>query len=101
VVAALQDCGVGYLADDAAIAVAEFAANAVLHARSGFTVTLTVQPAAIRISVRDDSPLPAAGHSPGAARHTLARPGGGGGTCRPLGADPAGEGKEVWAELPR
>jgi anti-sigma regulatory factor (Ser/Thr protein kinase) len=31
---------VGLLADDAAIVVAEFAANAVLHARSGFTVTL-------------------------------------------------------------
>jgi hypothetical protein len=44
VVAALQDRGAGHLADDAAIVVAELAANAVLHARSGFTVTLTVQP---------------------------------------------------------
>lgn len=48
---------------DAAIVVAEFAANAVLHARTGFTVTLTMQPAAVRIGVRDDSPLPAAGTS--------------------------------------
>ena len=58
--AALRDCGAGHRADDAAIVVAEFAANAVLHARSGFTVTLTVQPAVVQISVRDDSPLPPA-----------------------------------------
>jgi anti-sigma regulatory factor (Ser/Thr protein kinase) len=72
---------VRHLADDAAIVVAEFAANAVLHARSGFTVTLTVKPAVVRISVRDDSPLPAAGTTGRAD----ARAGSGRGTGLPLG----------------
>jgi hypothetical protein len=101
VVAALQDCGAGHLADDVAIVVAEFAANAVLHARSGFTVTLTVQPSVIRISVRDDSPLPAAGTTPGlpvAPTHGL---GAVAALAARWGADPSGEGKEVWAELSR
>ena len=101
VVAALRDCGAGHLADDAAIVVAEFAANAVLHARSGFTVTLTVRPAVIRISVRDDSPLPAAGPRPAlqvAPTHGL---GAVAALAARWGADPSGEGKEVWAELSR
>jgi DcmR-like sensory protein len=101
VVAALQDSGAGHLADDAAIVVAEFAANAVLHARSGFTVTLTVQPAVVRISVRDDSPLPAAGTGPAlpvAPTHGL---GAVAAMAVRWGADPAGDGKEVWAELAR
>ena len=101
VVAALQDCGAGHLADDAAIVVAEFAANAVLHARSGFTVSLTVQPAAVRISVRDDSPLAAAGASaalPVAPMHGL---GAVAALAARWGADPSGAGKELWAELPR
>ncbi len=101
VAAALQDCGVGHLADDAAIVVAELAANAVLHARSGFTVTLTVQPAVVRISVRDDSPLPAAGLSPAlpvAPTHGL---GAVAALAARWAADPADGGKEIWAELPR
>ena len=72
-----------------------------LHARSGFTVTLTVQPAVIRISVRDDSPLPAAGPRPAlqvAPTHGL---GAVAALAARWGADPTGEGKEVWAELSR
>ena len=34
-------------------------------------------------------------------RRALARAGSGGGTGRPLGAGPAGEGQEIWAEMPR
>ena len=42
---------------DAAIVATELAANAVLHARSGFTLTVSRSPAALRIAVRDYAPL--------------------------------------------
>lgn len=97
----LQDRGAGRLVADAAQVVTEFAANAVLHARSAFTVTLTEQPGAVRITVRDHTALPALGavqafpaeplHGLGAVAAMAAR----------WGASPAGEGKDVWAELLR
>ena len=60
----LRSCGNRALTDDAAIITAELAASAVLHARSGFTVTLSRAAAAVRISVRDTRPclLLAAAH---------------------------------------
>ncbi|HET9974673.1 MAG TPA: MEDS domain-containing protein, partial [Streptosporangiaceae bacterium] len=42
---------------DAAIVTAELAANAVLHARSRFTVTVSRSAGSVRISVRDEAPL--------------------------------------------
>jgi hypothetical protein len=45
------------LAEDAAIVVTELASNAVLHAGSGFTLTISRSAAGVRIAVRDDSPL--------------------------------------------
>lgn len=45
------------LAEDAAIVVTELASNAVLHAGSGFTLTISRSTATVRIAVRDDSPL--------------------------------------------
>jgi anti-sigma regulatory factor (Ser/Thr protein kinase) len=45
------------LADDAAIVVTELASNAVLHAHSGFTLTISRAAAALRIAVRDNRPL--------------------------------------------
>ncbi|HVT68315.1 MAG TPA: ATP-binding protein, partial [Trebonia sp.] len=51
------------LADDAAIVATELAANAVLHARSGFTLTVSWSVAAVRIAVADRAPL-----EPGRAR---------------------------------
>jgi anti-sigma regulatory factor (Ser/Thr protein kinase) len=45
------------LASDAAIVATELAANAVLHARSAFTVTVSRSAAAVRIAVRDGDPL--------------------------------------------
>ena len=45
------------LAVDAAIVATELAANAVLHARSGFTLTVSWLAAAVRIAVRDGGPL--------------------------------------------
>lgn len=45
------------VAEVVAIVVTELASNAVLHASSGFTLTISRSPAAVRIAVRDDSPL--------------------------------------------
>jgi anti-sigma regulatory factor (Ser/Thr protein kinase) len=89
------------LADDAAVVASELATNAVVHARGGFSVTVSWSAAAVRISVRDTGamPLPAAG-SPLAptAGHGL-------GLVESLAsrwaAEPAESGKTVWAELRR
>jgi len=95
VAAALQADGAAGRADDAALVVTELATNAVLHARSGFTVTLTTGPA-IRISVRDAGqpparPLPVAPlHGLGMIAVLASR----------WGTTPVTGGKEVWAELP-
>jgi hypothetical protein len=58
--AGLLDRGPGGAAQatDAAIVVTELAANAVLHARSGFTLTISRSAPAVRIAVRDNRPLP-------------------------------------------
>jgi len=61
VVATVNAWGVGDLADDAALVVTELAANAIVHARSAFTVILSVHDDALRISVRDAAPLDDAG----------------------------------------
>jgi len=98
VVAALAEvaCGAS-LADDAALVVTEFAANAVIHARSGFTVMLTPLPDGLRVSVRDDVPLPAGSALPAARLHGL---GAVAAVAARWGAGPAsGGGKDVWAEL--
>ena len=63
-VGTLRDWGGGDIADDAALAVTELAANAIVHAHSAFTILLSVRGDLVRISVRDARPLPAA---PGAA----------------------------------
>jgi MEDS: MEthanogen/methylotroph, DcmR Sensory domain len=87
----------GPLAVDAAIVATELASNAVLHARSDFTVTVDRRPDAIRITVRDGSPLAAplavaAGHGLDLVNAVAARWG-----ARSLAAG----GKLVWAELAR
>lgn len=102
--AALETWGLGDLADDAALTVAELTANAVIHARSGFTITLTADPGTVLISVRDDAPLPVDGDGralPAAAPHGL-------GAVAALAsrwgvdpAEPAESGKIVWAEFRR
>ncbi len=63
-VGTLRDWGAGDIADDAALAVTELAANAIVHAHSAFTILLSVRGDLVRISVRDARPLPGA---PGAA----------------------------------
>jgi hypothetical protein len=94
--------GVADLADDAALVVTELAANAVVHAHTGFTVDLAADPDVLRISVRDASPL-----SPGAGAGGLpAAPLHGLGAVDALasrwGVEPLGHsGKCVWVELQR
>ncbi len=58
-VAALDRWGASDLWDDVALVVTELAANAIVHAHSGFTVTMSAPGDVIRISVRDAQPLPA------------------------------------------
>ena len=69
-VATLGDWGAGDVAGDAALVVTELAANAILHARSAFTVSLSARDDLVRISVRDASPL--AGRLRAAPLHGLA-----------------------------
>ena len=100
-VAALQRWGADDLTDDAALVVTELAANAIVHAHSGFTVTLSAPGDAIRISVRDSCPLPVGAETelPTAQLHGL-------GAVNALasrwGVESLGPaGKAVWVELRR
>jgi hypothetical protein len=60
-VATLNAWGAGELAGDVALVVTELAANAIVHARSAFTVILSVHDDVLRISVRDAVPLDGVG----------------------------------------
>jgi hypothetical protein len=103
-VAALRRWGIAGLADDVALVVTELAANAVRHARSGFTVILSARPSrpgVIRVSVRDASPLPLAGAAgsplPVAPLHGL---GAVNAMASHWGVESLGSsGKTVWVEL--
>jgi MEDS: MEthanogen/methylotroph, DcmR Sensory domain len=85
------------LADDAALVVTELTANAILHARSGFTVILSVRDDRLRIAVRDASPRgaplqPAPLHGLAAVDALASR----------WGVESLGNaGKTVWVELRR
>lgn len=57
---AVRRLGAADLADDTALVVTELAANAIVHAQTGFTVDLSVGQDVLRITVRDASPLPPA-----------------------------------------
>lgn len=101
VVETLQRWGNHLLVDDAALVVTELATNAVLHAYSGFTVIISHAPDAIRISVRDSSPVPPR-RLPASS---VARSGRGlvmvAAVASRWAVEPRGFGKVVWAELPR
>jgi MEDS: MEthanogen/methylotroph, DcmR Sensory domain len=87
------------LADDAAIITAELAANAVLHARSVFTVVVSQAGGYVKIAVKDTSPMmPEGGGLALAVRrgHGLAVVAQ---VARRWAVDPAPHGKVVWAEL--
>jgi hypothetical protein len=85
--------------DDAALVVSELATNAVVHARTPFTVAVSVSTESVRITVRDMSPTPPI------PRHSepTASSGRGLGLVATLsscwGAELMTDGKVVWAEL--
>lgn len=91
--------GYGALAEDAAVVVAELGANAVAHARSRFTVTLSSLGASVRIEVRDDSDAlppvrePAGLEVSGRGLRMVAS------LATDWGARFQGAGKVVWADL--
>jgi hypothetical protein len=90
------------LADDAALVVTELAANAVVHARSGFTVTLSVPGDVLRISVRDASPLPSSGAGPALPPAPLHGLGAVDALASRWGVKSLGNaGKTVWVDLRR
>lgn len=97
-VAAVNTWGAGDLADDAALAVTELAANAIVHAGSAFTVILSARADLLRISVRDASPLAGPGlraaplHGLGAVDALASRWG-----VESLGS----AGKTVWVDILR
>jgi MEDS: MEthanogen/methylotroph, DcmR Sensory domain len=96
---AVRRLGAADLADDAALVVTELAANAVVHAHTGFTVELAADADALRISVRDASPLPSGAALVPAPLHGL---GAVNALARRWGVEPLGHsGKSVWVELPR
>ncbi|HLK77590.1 MAG TPA: MEDS domain-containing protein [Streptosporangiaceae bacterium] len=98
---AVRRLGAADLTDDTALVVTELAANAIVHAQTGFTVDLSASRDVLRITVRDASPLP-----PAAAADLPALPLHGLGAVDALasrwGVDPLGHsGKLVWVELLR
>jgi anti-sigma regulatory factor (Ser/Thr protein kinase) len=102
----VTDCLVAWgrrdLIDDAALIATELATNAVLHARTGFTLVITRQPeGTIRIAVRDNSLMPPRPRRAG----PLDRSGRGLSLVEALasawGTDPLADGKVVWADLRR
>jgi hypothetical protein len=98
---AVRRLGAADLADDTALVVTELAANAIVHAQTGFTVDLSAGPDVLRITVRDASPLP-----PASAADLPALPLHGLGAVDALasrwGVERIGHsGKLVWVELRR
>ena len=88
------------LLQDAAIVTAELAANAVLHAGSGFTVAVSQSADGVRISVRDATAMQSADWN----RSLMTSPEHGVGVvsaiARRWAVEPLPDGKVVWAELP-
>jgi hypothetical protein len=96
-VVAMPRLGAGHLVDDVALVVTELAANAVLHARSAFSLTLSAGLDFVRISVRDKDPLPDGASLPAEPMHGLglvAR------LARKWGVVRLDDSKVVWAEIP-
>ena len=89
------------LLEDAQLVVSELATNAVLHARSPFTVLAHSDSSRVRLSVQDRSPvepiLRSNGHEATSGRglHVVAA------LTHDWGVDHTNEGKAVWAELQR
>jgi MEDS: MEthanogen/methylotroph, DcmR Sensory domain len=100
-VATLRGWGVADIADDAALVVTELAANAIVHAKSDFTIILSARGSSLRISVRDACPLPDEGR---AALMPIPLHGLGAvdALAREWGVESLGKaGKTVWVDLRR
>ncbi len=96
---AVRRLGAAELAGDIALVVTELAANAVVHANTGFTVDLAAGAEVLRIAVRDASPLPPGAGLPAAPLHGL---GAVDALASRWGVEPLGHsGKSVWVELRR
>ncbi|MDQ6782298.1 MAG: ATP-binding protein [Actinomycetota bacterium] len=85
---------------DSVLLVSELATNAVLHARTPYTVTVsTVAPERVRVAVTDDDPSPPIANLPGSDHATCGR-----GMYMVLslaqrwGCEPVPGGKTVWFE---
>jgi hypothetical protein len=99
---AVRRLGAADLADDTALVVTELAANAMVHAGTGFTVDLAAGPDVLRISVRDASPLPPGAAAAGLPAMPLHGLGAVAALARRWGVEPLGHsGKSVWVELRR
>ena len=99
---AVRRLGAADLADDTALVVTELAANAMVHAGTGFTVDLAAGPDVLRISVRDGSPLPPGAAAAGLPAVPLHGLGAVAALARRWGVEPLGHsGKSVWVELRR
>jgi hypothetical protein len=85
---------------DARLVVSELASNAVIHAGTAFAVSVRYTGAAVRISVRDESPTQPVVRNGGPASlsgrglHLVAA------MAEAWGVDTGPDGKTVWAELP-
>lgn len=95
----LSSWGLEHLADDAVFVASELATNAVLHARTDFTVRLTWHAGALRVSVRDENQAMPIAENPSPTTVT------GRGLLlidaisRRWGIEVENGGKSVWAEL--
>ena len=97
---ALSEWGCGpSLLRDAAVVVSELATNAVLHAASSFSLSVTLEDSLLRIAVYDERPLSVTMHDGGLSP----QPTHGLGLVEALslrwGAEGTAQGKAVWAEL--
>ena len=94
---AMPRLGAAQMADDVALVVTELAANAVLHGRSELSLTLSAGPDFVRISVRDNCPLPEGQSLSTEPMHGLGLVAA---LARNWGVVPLDDSKVVWAELP-
>jgi anti-sigma regulatory factor (Ser/Thr protein kinase) len=97
---ALAEWGCGPdLVQDAAVVVSELATNAVLHATSSFSLSVTLDDSLLRIAIHDSRPLNVAVRGGGLSPQPMH----GLGLVKALslrwGAEGTAQGKAVWAEL--
>jgi anti-sigma regulatory factor (Ser/Thr protein kinase) len=102
VVGLLTGDGQEQLAHDAALVASELATNAVLHARSSFSITIAAEDGWVRLAVQDDSPVvprrrggsgPATAAASGRGLHLVDA------LTTSWGVQPTDKGKVVWADL--